>query len=1726
MVGFPQLGRAGYESEKRRDERVLEETHMLNTGWRAALFAVLLSAVLVGGCGSGTPFTADIAAIAFETTSIPSGGAGQLYNVLIRFTTEGNAPLPDRFEIESGVLPQGVTLIRDRVDANFDGIPDTNGAYTGNARLLGFPRETGSFTFVMKAIATGALGATSSTAATNSPGQLPALAAEQQFNVNIGEGSISILTPTAAEGTQDPQVPAVSDVYDFVNPADPQGFTGVRFQVAGGSGSNEVNIYMPRELELSVFDDAVANLLVGLDHDTDESPSTGDKFQVAFADGGWFQIQSGTDAQVGGFQSPRGPVGTIANHGPIGGPYTPGLDPAWFQKAPGAGGPARNSRRNLGDTDGLSTGDNLVIPGRTILFSDYFDAAYEGTHDGYTDPDPVNPPVLTRRKYPFTSDQYANAFFLAFNPAIDLTPLRYYVIVEAIDKRNTASKTDDVINRKAYVFQIRIPDIVIDSVFLSGGQAGVDYTQFVNASGGVPPLSFDLEWVDGVPDAAATVAALDKSAFGIDLNPTTGQFFGVPRATGVADLTVRVFAAVMNPVQNGAAFVPTGTVGEFNGTHPLTGKAGIHKTFPVTFSAPTLPTLSNVNLPAGVDGTSYPGAQLIGAGGVENLIPNPVGFGDGYPTGTALRTYEWSSTFILDTSHGGLAGTSAAGMPNALVLDGNANSLSNGQISGITYDRGFIPITFTQLDFFLGTTTSPNLAASRLSSQKTLGLSVSPDTAIYLRGVKTSEDANGEPTGLLDASAQIAEPRNTPMFLAAGFFTVDTGKTPVRNADLPVQFDILPVGLANGGSDEFVDKSIPSVSGFWPAEASKEAMFYNSTSAAWQHLQQEVTWIQLPNHFRMYLFGETQIKKFNSGATSGGWSKKYQIHSTSSGAKRGIIMLNPITGDYWMPAILSAGLDHGTQFGAEAVLQRDDGGYYYYEGVGYWKRYYYGQTDSRWDRELLTQGLGNYIEQASSNTSQGWYRVPQGRSGVSIAVSDDGKWAATALPSTFGGEQKILLWKTDKTAIPSSIYTKSFATRLDGKAAGGSTLTDSAVILNLGGENFGTVTTASDQRHIFPDSLCFVQDGLIWMDQVSTASPRLDVIFGISLIDGTLSNRVVSGGAAPISSSSAMYVPDQDYLRGEMAQAYFSVQHAWARPKAAPGETGANRFAFVAGSNGISAMFSDDTASPRDGWRMKGNRAKSLYVMKLAKDGSTGLRLSGGSNTLSDLTGADNRIYGDLLTPGRPGEDQDYLTMSPDGKYVAVVRDVSLTDYQYYTFYPDWTAYQTFAVISTGSGGQSWDSSNDLLICSVDGEDLDAASGTQTVLYVGTGGFGSGNPSMPSYASGAAHINGTYRRINGVTFGSSTAANEERSVIFKYSSDTTYTPLFSGYTSGWGINPQSTGTFGFGVEMSVRVQFKSTSGGALTFASTSNVKNNLQGLAGVGSVGPTSAPFGNLNNATVQCFWTTFKSPNGNFLYYVSDQLTGAAVMVGFNISNAAIGSGATLRNPYVAYLVHATTTGLDQIEVNSFTYANRFYAVPGGVTYPPSGRSGDGLVFFIASDPSASSLSNTDLDVYVFDSNVGGVARVLTSGVTDTTANAINHLYVSADGNFLVGQRTRTTSLSRDSRATLTTNSDLFAVTNVHAVLAGSAPTAIRLVSGQSLGSSVAFVGEGTSTGPQAVIFSSAPTGATTTWRDRTLKIVVMATGAVPEVLDSTASHYVVLSGGRTLHDNPLTAN
>jgi hypothetical protein len=592
-----------------------------------------------------------------------------------------------------------------------------------------------------------------------------------------------------------------------------------------------------------------------------------------------------------------------------------------------------------------------------------------------------------------------------------------------------------------------------------------------------------------------------------------------------------------------------------------------------------------------------------------------------------------------------------------------------------------------------------------------------------------------------------------------------------------------------------------------------------------------------------------------------------------------------------------------------------------------------------------------------------------------------------------------------------------------------------------------------------------------------------------------------------------------------------SIQFSFAGNKPQSGWAGPDRVAFIAGqpynldpmieSYSANAYYRLTTDAVRKGYGQGWTGSKSVLFLEM-QTGATGFDLNLAGTALKDLSGNDSRVYGDYLSPGRLGEELDFLAVSNDGRYVAAVRNVapasgSVYVYIYYSYAPTFGSISTTANTTT----QYYLSSYDLVLFSTQGIDLDSGtSGTQTVLFLGTGVMGPSTTSpSTAYSTGGPYLTSYGRRIAGVTF-----TPDSRSVIFTYQAHSSYNPNYMGSAYGYTINASSRSTTydAACARISIQFAFRTSADAAINFTTSPGnyLFNMMNGLSGVGSVGAASAPFGDAGG--IQQFWATFKSHNGDFLYYISDGTSGRNFMVGFNISNSAVNG----RDPWVPFTTHGATIGFEQFDCNAWNYECRFYAVPGGVTFQGV-RDGAGIVFVIGSDSAAGALSATDLDVYAFDSNIGGNLVNLTSGVTDGTLNAINHLYVSADGNFLVGQRTKTGADSGDTRTMLNNNNDLFAVVNVHAALTGATPNAFMLSTAMSHGSTVAFVGERTASGPAAIVFSSAASGSTnTTWDDRTLKIVPLAPGATPVVLDSAASHYVVLAGSRKLDDDPNSSN
>ena len=118
----------------------------------------------------------------------------------------------------------------------------------------------------------------------------------------------------------------------------------------------------------------------------------------------------------------------------------------------------------------------------------------------------------------------------------------------------------------------------------------------------------------------------------------------------------------------------------------------------------------------------------------------------------------------------------------------------------------------------------------------------------------------------------------------------------------------------------------------------------------------------------------------------------------------------------------------------------------------------------------------------------------------------------------------------------------------------------------------------------------------------------------------------------------------------------------------------------------------------------------------------------------------------------------------------------------------------------------------------------------------------------------------------------------------------------------------------------------------------------------------------------------------------------------------------------------------------------------------------------------------------------------------------------------------------SNSTRAPLQHDTDIFGVNNVHAALFdGAVPNDFMISEDKSHGTTMAFVGDGSVTGAQAVIFSAADSGSTsnnTLWKERTLRVGLLAPGGTTDTLDTTESHYVVLAGSRKVDDDWETAD
>jgi hypothetical protein len=990
--------------------------------------------------------------------------------------------------------------------------------------------------------------------------------------------------------------------------------------------------------------------------------------------------------------------------------------------------------------------------------------------------------------------------------------------------------------------------------------------------------------------------------------------------------------------------------------------------------------------------------------------------------------------------------------------------------------------------------------------------------------------------------------------------------------------------LTNGGTDAHNQMSVPQVRGFWPAESNKETqwMYYPiSTDEGWTHLQQEFTWLQSPDaqHRRVFLWAEaTRVMAWQSA-----WNQRFQQLDLTK--KRGVFILNPISGKVHVPAVLDPATesDAGVLFGAEYVLGCRTNAYYqyvynYYEGGSTCKVYYMSLEDTQHDRMFNLHGGNSYL-QAMSTTyvgyPGGYYMRNMGRSGTSVAMSADGKWCATALVGVASGganQQKFLLWRNDDQPIPALILGKSFVEGVpwidESGTAHSATDNPRAVIVKVGGQLASGVTITQNQRFLLPDSLMFVEGGLLFLNE-----PQLDRVFGMSLVDGELSSvdlstRVgVNGGGtgAVVNATYGQFVPDNDKLVACIPSAAHMAQFSFAGNKPAPGTTGPNKIALVAGTMNLTSSYGEtspysssypgpsggflgalsdlsiyagSTTHPREGYSQNGNARKSLiYMENLSPAGDLNL----GGVTIRDLTGNDVDVYGDLMPPGRFGEENDTLVLSDDGNYAAVVRDISVGGYLLYNYYGYYGGFSTsyyYYIVSNSSTYTGWFNTDDLMLISTSGADMDSGtSGIQHVLFLGPGQIGAQNTNasakggMPLYAIQQAHINAGGRRIFGLAF----APDGER-LILNYTGSNYYLPT-GGYPTAqnWEAWNTSYTAYAFGWETSLSLRFRQN-GGAADFTSTSNLKNNLQGITGTGGIGPTSAPMG-VTTGSAQQFWANFKSEDGRFMYYISDQVDSSLTftsgnrnfMVGFNMTAAAIGAGTSvspIRQPFTPFITHPTTVGFEQFDCNSWNYENRFAAAPGGIN-SPAGPDARGVLCVIASDASAGAGSATDLEVYVMNTNLGTNLFVLTSAVTSGTANAINHLYLSCDGNMVCGRVAKTATTSGNTRAQLQNNTDLFVVTNIHAVLGGATPNAFILSTGQSHGTTVAFVGDGTAAGPQALIFSSSTgSSSNSSWATRTLKSIFLAPGAVAGQLDNTQSHYAILAGGRTINDIAANGN
>jgi hypothetical protein len=613
---------------------------------------------------------------------------------------------------------------------------------------------------------------------------------------------------------------------------------------------------------------------------------------------------------------------------------------------------------------------------------------------------------------------------------------------------------------------------------------------------------------------------------------------------------------------------------------------------------------------------------------------------------------------------------------------------------------------------------------------------------------------------------------------------------------------------------------------------------------------------------RVFLWGETVIRSYNSPTSTpspslGSRSQRFQQYEATG--DRGILIVNPGTGEYWMPARLDNNSSaHGVTFGAEYTQAQQD--LAFYEGRSYAGHYYY--SDDPFHMWMAhSHSLGVYIEDHGSGTTSanGWQANSMGRTAVSVAASADGLWCATALLQ--GDAQKILIWRTDGATIDGAITGQDHVTGINGADKNGAAIANSAAIINVGGDS-------NNANDLLPDSLMFVEGGLVYLryTDASTTDYSLNMIYGFNLVDGTLSETDINNAGAVVSSESpgkhdwssrmnryGIFIPDQDTGYGNCAQTSSGSQYAFTGNQPDAGATGPNALAFIAGDNINLRRNTRSAAIAREGFEVRANKAKSVFFMEINGDADTdGLDLA--TSRITDLSGADSRIYGDYLPPGRRGEGREWLKMSNDGRFLAAVRDWDVRVNS--SFYGSDTVGSGYYYNSSSTVYSR--TSDDLLVFSTpiahaDGDiDMDSdKDDDQHVLFIGTNtsttnATAGSTPSMPTYASAINMINGPTRKVSGLEF-----SEDGSTLLFDYTGDAWTKAKASGYLYGWGFNAGNIGTSttyynNIGLQMAVRFRFRDeNTGGAIdiTDGNTKAISSNLlEGVTGHGLVGPLQVP--------------------------------------------------------------------------------------------------------------------------------------------------------------------------------------------------------------------------------------------------------------------------------------------